>query len=296
MADKEYRVGRSVLLMPSSHKLDEHRARYKLYDRALPEIVRAISGKYPGLTAIDIGANVGDSAALICQYQDIPVLCVEGSPFFLEYLRRNLSRLAPTVEIFPALIGRSSGSISPEAVQVREGTATVDVSVAMRPGARGPRDIAVRSLSDILRENPRFAHPKFIKSDTDGSDFEIISSSRDVIAASRPVIFFEFDPTFRKDGVKAALQAIALLEEVGYRSFLVYDNFGNMMSFIEEDASVQFENLCLYILSHALTGRQIYYVDVCAFTSEDADIAIAVYDHHLDGLEEAIRASGWELP
>ena len=295
MADKQYRVGRSILTMPEDHKLDFYQSSWRLYDKALPEIVRAVAEKYPDMTAIDIGANIGDSAALICQYHDIPVLCVEGNPAFLEYLRQNLSRLPPCVEIVQALIGETTGSIHPDAMLTHDGTASVNLSTAAAAGAGDLHAITTRRLKDVLAEWPRFASSKFIKSDTDGSDFEIILSSRDVVASSHPVLFFEFDPTFRKEGIVEALRVISMLQDIGYDHFLVYDNFGNVMSLIEEKIFAQFEKLCLYILSHALTGRQIYYVDVCAFVSEDADIARTIYDRHFERLKVEIR-NGWDLP
>jgi hypothetical protein len=36
--------------------------------------------KYPNLTMIDVGANVGDSIAIV--RVDVPILCVEGEDHF----------------------------------------------------------------------------------------------------------------------------------------------------------------------------------------------------------------------
>ncbi|HAZ47443.1 MAG TPA: hypothetical protein DDW76_13245 [Cyanobacteria bacterium UBA11369] len=80
---KEYQIGRYQIILPSDHLLDAYQSTWLRYDKALGYIAHAIFEKYPKSSAIDIGANVGDSAALIRQYSDIPVLCIEGNPNFI---------------------------------------------------------------------------------------------------------------------------------------------------------------------------------------------------------------------
>ncbi len=84
--EKTYRIGRFELTLPADHPIDRYQKTYRLYDRVLGDIAHAVAAKYPDTTAIDIGANVGDTAALLCRDQDFPVLCIEGSPHFLKYL------------------------------------------------------------------------------------------------------------------------------------------------------------------------------------------------------------------
>jgi FkbM family methyltransferase len=298
MAEKMCRIGRFTLALPNDHMLDRYRAQYKLFDRALAEIARAIAGKYPDLTAVDIGANVGDSAALICEHQDVPVLCVEGNPSFLDYLRYNLAGLPRGIELVEGFVGAKSGVIEAASLRKSQGTSSVELDKLLAPE---PHDrpnaqvVSVRTLSEILRSHPRFRSPRLIKSDTDGSDFDILRSSLDIVATCKAVLFFEYDPTFRHDGIKAGLELISLLLQIGYRYFLVYDNFGNLMSFVEDDVLTQFRNLTFYVMSHLLSGRQIYYLDVCAFAAEDEDLAVQVYEDHCEVLDRGVRTMGWEL-
>src|SRR5271170_3339530 len=104
-AVKEYVVGRTKLLLPADHAIDAYQARWKRYDRALGEIARLVWGKYPDYRAIDIGANVGDSAALISTYHDVPTLCIEGTEAFLPFLRENARRIGPHVALEVAFVG-----------------------------------------------------------------------------------------------------------------------------------------------------------------------------------------------
>jgi|ERR1017187_766883 hypothetical protein len=55
-----------------------------------------VSSKYPNLAAIDIGANVGDTACIIKSAADIPLLCIEGDEFTFAYLQRNVAQFRNT--------------------------------------------------------------------------------------------------------------------------------------------------------------------------------------------------------
>ena len=257
----------------------------------LGEIASRVIRKYADATVIDIGANVGDSAAALCTHQEIPVLCIEGHPLFASYLRHNLSRLPRCIEIAECLVGAPARMVSIENLRTGHGTATLIPSLA---GDGKIGELPVRPLGDILRDHPRFQRPRLIKIDTDGSDFEILHASIELIQQLRPVLFFEYDPTFHRDGVRTGMQALSELRAAGYGHFLVYDNFGHFMDHISAHAMTRFEDLNRYIMSHLLFGRQICYLDVCAFCAEDADLATQLHQHHRDLIDANMRQAGWQ--
>ncbi|HLI22615.1 MAG TPA: FkbM family methyltransferase [Stellaceae bacterium] len=281
--EREYSIGRHRLILPPDHLLDEYQAHYRLYDRVLGDIAQIVWHKYPGASAIDIGANIGDSAALICRDQDFPVLCIEGSPRYLGYLRRNLERLPATIEIAPVLVGGNAAAVPKAGLQEKLGTARITSA-----SATTDETIEMRPLADILAAHSKFSQPRLIKSDTDGSDFEILASSIDVLRAVRPVLFFEYDPKFRIDGFEMGLATLAKLHEIGYSCFLVYDNFGNCLEIVTGDPRERFAQLNRYLMSHALFGPQIHYFDVCACGPQDEDIARLLYAHQSRVLDAAI--------
>lgn len=280
---KLYRVGRFELTLPNDHPLDEYQQRFRLYDMALGDIAQIVAHKYPDATAVDIGANIGDSAALICRDQNMPVLCIEPSPTFLPYLRRNLSLLSAPTMIVPVLVGAQVSFAPIEALQPRSGTASLQI-VSDPSITRVP----IRPLGDILSEHPRFARPRLLKIDTDGSDFEILLSSVEILRATTPVLYFEYDPTFRIDGCSQAVALIESLLQTGYDRFLVYDNFGNMTELIQHDVVSRFQDLNRYLFSHAFFGRQIYYFDVCAVTRGDHDLINVLLTHRRNVIDQAV--------
>jgi FkbM family methyltransferase len=281
-------IGRFELELPADHALGQYRQHYRLYDWALGEIARFVARKYPDATAVDMGANVGDSAAAICRHQDMPVLCIEGDPVFSAYLRRNLARLPPGIEPVETLVGKASGSVAPQALRRAHGTASLEAA-ASAPAAGA---LSVQTLAGILDAHPAFSAPRLLKSDTDGADFEILLSSTELLKICHPVLFFEYDPTLRQDGLKASLEAIAALEACGYRSFLIYDNFGNFLEAVHGNPLARFAELNRYLMSHAMFGRQIYYLDVCALSEADRDLAQALVDFHAAFIDERIAEPG----
>src|SRR5271166_5414436 len=84
-----YRLGEMTLLLPLSHELPLYRRDLPQYSMNLGRIVAAVQAKYGNLTMIDVGANVGDSVAVVRAHADAVILCVEGEDQFFELLEVN---------------------------------------------------------------------------------------------------------------------------------------------------------------------------------------------------------------
>ena len=149
-----WRVGAADLLLPLSHELPFYRHDHPLYDRAIGRIAGETGGPI-----VDIGANVGDTAAEMRAQTDAPILCIEPDGRFFAILRRNAPQLEP-VELEHAAVGPD------------------------------------KPLSRILADHPAFAEPALVKIDTDGMDVPIVLADLDFLARVRPVLFFEYDPHF----------------------------------------------------------------------------------------------------
>jgi FkbM family methyltransferase len=272
---REYQIGRTKIVLPADHALDRYQTVYKKYDRALGEIARLISGKYPGFCAIDIGANVGDSAALISTHQEVAILCIEGGLPFVPFLLENARRLGPQVEIEIAFIGDDASTDRLVLDVDPAGTAKL-VPGALTGG------VEIKSLASILAKSPRFASPKLLKIDTDGFDFQIITSSVDLIGKLRPVVFYEYAPFLREHGIVEGLQSIRSLVDAGYAHFIVYDNFGNYLIHLDTEDMAQFVDLNVFLASSRANETTVGYFDVCAFVPEDRDLFEALRRYELD--------------
>src|SRR2546428_597296 len=75
-----------TIRLPWSHNLPNFRRQYPQYSSNVARIAKAIAQKYPDLTIIDIGSNVGDTVAFIRSATMAPILCIEADPRFFELL------------------------------------------------------------------------------------------------------------------------------------------------------------------------------------------------------------------
>ncbi|MBF2099129.1 MAG: FkbM family methyltransferase [Gloeomargaritaceae cyanobacterium C42_A2020_066] len=223
----------------------------------------------PHTAAIDIGANIGDSAALIRSNASVPILCIEGNPLFIPYLIENSSKLGG-ISLVRCFVGGQSGAVSLDNIQNYGGTATFQSTSQLSHG----HGIPIRTLNDIVAERPDFRESKLLKIDTDGHDFDIIQYHVNFLERQKPVIFFEYDITFEDDGPMEGLQTLECLVQSGYLYFVVYDNFGNYLGRVENGDVDRLIDLTVCLVSQRfLSGNPaIYYLDMCGFTDADHDL------------------------
>ena len=197
------------------------------------------------------------------------MLCVEGSPDFVECLKINALQIGDT-EIDECFVGTDGETINFDQMLNHGGTASIVNALASEKG----ESVAMKSLKTIIQHHPRFEDSKLLKIDTDGFDFSIIKASADILFKSRPVLYFEYDLTFKTDAETEAIDAIKLLFKIGYKHFLVYDNFGNYLISLSNQDYERFVDLNSYLISNRRRSGTpaVYYFDVCAFTNDDSDL------------------------
>src|SRR3990172_4719368 len=223
-ATKELMVGSHKLMFPYDHPLDRNQKKFKRYNAAFEHIATIIFKKYPAYTAIDIGANVGDTAALISGGHNTPVLCIEGNKTYLEYLKKNAAHIGSHIVIEKSFVGQDNLQLNLDLMEEKNGTASI-VSAVVKGGHNAScNSVETKSLKIIMQQYPDFAASKLLKIDTDGFDFFIIKHSLDVIATMKPVLFFEYDPSVSNNGQEDSLRVMKDLFGVGYKYHIVYDN------------------------------------------------------------------------
>jgi FkbM family methyltransferase len=232
-----FRVGETELLLPLSHELPFYRTDHPLYGEAVGRIAARLGGP-----VVDIGANVGDTAAIVRAHSDAPVLCVEGDEVFFPLLERNAGRLRD-VELERAFVRSSEPQSSSGRVERSGGTARL-------VGGTG----LTTPLSAVLERHPRFARPTLLKLDTDGMDVPIVMANLDLLERLRPALFFEYDPH-----LGAGPEVFVALSHKGYDRALVFENTGDYRETIGLHDSDRAAALHAEYTGHG--GAR--YVDVC---------------------------------
>ncbi len=253
-------IGSRSLYLPNDHDLIEIQRQNRGYDRAYAPILRSICEHRPAGCLIDIGANIGDTAAYWRTHVTNPILCVEGAPGYLPYLRLNKPELEPDVGVIEAFVmpralrGRAVGFVE------ERGTGQFRVGAQELDGA----EIAV----DDLLERARClgdGQITLLKTDTDGLDAFIVD---DALAADYAApLFFECDyiRTLELGDPEIWRRLFARLESEGW-STIIFDNHGRPMGCFDRHPAAFMNDLHGWVhLQHQLGNVGVHYFDVWAF-------------------------------
>lgn len=208
-----------VVEIPINHRLPLYSYLYKNYSKNLLRISRYITHKYINYTAIDVGANIGDSAILIRKGSEADIFCVEGDRKFVKILRSNLKSMS-NVKIINTFAGEKTG-VFKIALKKDNGTGHLAAD-------RSSRKTIVQPLDNIVKVSGK-SKIKLLKIDTDGFDGKVIRGSKNIILKDKPVIFFEFDQKQYGAMGDSTYEVLGYLYRKGYVGFMVYDNFGNLL-------------------------------------------------------------------
>lgn len=203
------------LRLPWSHRLPDYARLEPAYGQNIVALASALATDEP-LRLIDVGANVGDTALQVLAAVDGEVLCVEGDPHWLTWLRRNVGH-DPRVTVHPGLLW--SGDGLPDLAPVRRGGTT--------RFERGSADAATVVTAVGLRAaHPAFDSVRLVKSDTDGHDVRLVPALADAYATAAPVLFFEYDHGLSRLAGNDPLEVWPRLAALGYTEVGVWDNHG----------------------------------------------------------------------
>jgi FkbM family methyltransferase len=210
-------VAGAKLAMPWAHRLPDYVKAFPAYGRNLVDLAEELHGTEP-LKVIDIGANIGDSALQILARVDARILCVDGDPYWLPFLRRNTgdeTRIALEAALVVEQVG--SATLAP----VRQSGTTRFVASA---DAVGEAQITAAELRD---KHPDFRDVRLIKSDIDGYDCRVVPLLAQAWTDADPVLFFEYDPGLtRRTGDDHPERVWDQLQTLGYVHVAVWTNFG----------------------------------------------------------------------
>lgn len=249
-----------TLTLPFSHQLPSIWSVYDDYSQNLARIAEACERWREGSTMIDVGANVGDSVVVARTLSKIPILCVEGDPRYLHYLKLNTAQYGD-VEIAPHYVGVVDGERRASVVS-KGGTAHLEFDV------HGTASVSLRTLQTLTREHPRFANVSLLKLDTDGFDVRILMASSDFLRARSPVVFFEYDPRLMGVYGDKGMPVFPFLRSHGYEGVVVWDNFGDyVLSTTTSDSS-----LLAHVHNYFAGGHAHRYVDLAVFPAAERDL------------------------
>ncbi len=240
--------------MNLSHDLAFNIKNYPTYNQNLGKVAEIISKKYPSLNVIDVGANVGDSVAIIQYKVNANFLCIEGNPKFIPLLKENQKNLK-NIKIEQCFVGEETSKVKPVN---NLGTAFLE---------NDENGIEVKTISSVIENHPEFKSTKLIKIDTDGFDNKIIRGAKQFLLESKASIFFEYDPFYLEKQNEKGVEIFNFLTKLGYSKFVIFNNFGEYLTTLSSNELNHFENFHQYFNKDGSV-----YMDIWAIHSDDNEL------------------------
>lgn len=229
-------------------------------DQNIGIVASHVSAAYPDAAIVDIGANIGYTAAIIAaQAPRNHLILVEPSPRYFEYLVRNIRQL-PNPKTTRKVFVSDQPTLKGE-LHHWHGTAMF-VEDASKELA-----LTCRTLSELAP-----ADTKLVKIDTDGHDFRIIKASIDWLNASRSAVFFE-NQILSEHDLNCANKLFHRLREIDYSLYIFWDDPGFHMVSTTDLEIAKSLNRYLFKQRQRKHGRpSVYNYDVLCLPAEERNI------------------------
>lgn len=256
-------VGKFKVLMPG---YNIQAVNYRLYpdlNASFGRLAKAIATKYPGMSVIDVGANVGDTIAVVKSEVDVPLIGVEGDEITYSYLEKN-SKQFTGVSIVKTFLGEKSQDL-----QVNFEKSGWNATII--PDDKGGQQVAFKTLDEVISEGGFDNRElRLLKVDVEGFDTIVLRGAGNIIRKHRPVVFFEYNRqnmiSINEDGLSTVLS----FAELGYNKILFFDHKGTLML----ADSVKNKELVTYLHDYASSAKNLIgYYDICLFHEQDDQLA-----------------------
>jgi FkbM family methyltransferase len=208
---------------------------------------------------IDVGANCGDTAALMRSHTHLPILCIEGDANLFSLLKEN-SRQCPDVTLINSYLGEKTG---PASVKIeKEGWNNTLV-----PSENSDSLIRIVRLDELQHAWLTEKKVGLLKVDTEGFDVPILFGAKGILEQSKPVVAFEYNRDNMDAISEPGLRIFPYLESLGYEGLMTYDNYGRYFM------ATTVTNIGLLTDLDRYTRRPkrgVFYFDVVAFPKRES--------------------------
>jgi len=262
------KIGGFDLKMPYSHNLLFYLNTSPYYDRVLPRICNLLQKERGKLKIIDVGANVGDTVALIFQKANADFLCIDGADKYFKYLLENAKQFDGHVFCEKVFLGKNADLNRLKEVFVN-GTARLVENNSNFSGG-----VKTVSLDYLLQSKyPDFKKCDLLKIDTDGYEYNVVAGALNFLKSSKPLVFFEFTPS----AMKNPISLLDVFYGLGYTEGLFYANTGEAKFVIKLNNRDKLNSVLSLI-----DNKNIYYYDVLVVHKRDAAIKKLIFEKEMD--------------
>ena len=260
---KKIMVGNYLLEIPGNHPMISNYKENAGANNQLGRLAGLIAEKYPSLSVIDAGANIGDSIAKIKSTAELPIISIEGDDFLFDLLKRNTMSLK-NVTLIKTFLGEKIESKKVSILHRGWNTSLI-------PTEDGEATIHFKTIDEVLaEEHLQNRMLKLLKINCEGFDTIIMRGAVKLIREKKPVIYFEYNPNKMAQIGEDGLSTLLDLGAAGYSYITFFDQNGRFLMNIPADQ----ENLITALHRYADDGNScVEYYYVCLFHEDDSDLS-----------------------
>jgi FkbM family methyltransferase len=237
---------------------------FKDYGAQLTRLTVVLSKHYPGLVAIDIGANQGDSVTLIKSGADVPVISVEGDGTLAELYNSNTAQFK-NVQLIKTFL-------SEDDIEMDCTFSKVGHNLTIVPSEKGKNATRTKfsSIDQLYKNGVLNNNCKLLKIDTEGFDLKIMRGGDKFITAIKPAILFEFNRENLEAVETDPFSIFPWLLSHGYNTILFYESDGRFMF----SSAVSNQRFMKQMFDYVdAKNAKVYYLDIIVFHADDDEVA-----------------------
>jgi FkbM family methyltransferase len=207
--------------MPAEHTLVPILAEHPNFNRPLALAAEVLMPSGRPLAVIDVGANIGETVAVIeqanagrCAY-----LCIEPEPDLAEMCRRNFADVDRLLVVEQVVGDREDLTV------VLEDNGRANPSVRSGAGAKARQIHTLDKVAAAFTENHGV---DLIKTDTEGYDFSVLRSAAGLLRQYSPALYFEWYPELLLNSGESPGAIFSFLRGFGYHQWVVFAATGEL--------------------------------------------------------------------
>lgn len=257
------KVGKFDILMPGNNPQILNYKNIPTLNIQLGILADCVAQKYNNLNMIDVGANVGDTIAIVKSKIDIPIIAIEGDNTSYQFLETN-SKQFQNLSLIKAYLGEEKNTIGVDVEKSGWNNTIV-------PNSNSKNQITLDTLDNILeKQNLLHNNLKLLKIDTEGFDTIILRGCNEILKKHKPIIYLEFNGENMRANGENGIATILNLKQFGYKNILIFDGLSNLIL----STNLENEKLLLQLNNYIFTeGAILPYFDICIFHNEDSDLS-----------------------
>ncbi|HVT85796.1 MAG TPA: FkbM family methyltransferase [Chitinophagaceae bacterium] len=256
-------VGKFRIEMPGNNIQRSNYIIFPDLNAQFGRLASAICYKYSDMAAIDIGANVGDTIAVLKSFVEIPIVGIEGDEISFKFLKKNIQQFLD-VSIVKAFLGDKPETISAN-------FSSVGWNTTISPSEKGADQVSIRTLDDVISsEIKKDLYYKLLKSDVEGFDTIVLRGATKIINRFKPVLFFEYNRTIMKRNGEEGLSTIFSFRDFGYDKIVFFDHVGTLLL----STSLANKEVITHLHEYISSDKNLLgYFDIAIFHESDTDIS-----------------------